>query len=41
MHILLAAAEIRTHEQQNYEILKTGAPAPAAMTPYGKLDNYT
>ena len=31
MHILLAAAEIRTHSLQNYEFEQTGAPATAAM----------
>ena len=30
MHILLAAAEIRTHSLQNYEFEQTGAPATAA-----------
>ena len=37
MHILLAAAEIRTHGLQNYEILETGALACAATTPGTKF----
>ena len=39
MHILLAAAEIRTHSLQNYEFEQTCAFATAATTSYSKFSS--
>ena len=41
MHILLAAAEIRTHSLQNYEFEETGASATAATKSCTISSNFT
>ena len=41
MGIFSVCGGIRTHDQQNYEILETGALAVAAMKSYIKVGHFT
>ena len=41
MGIFSVRGGIRTHDQQNYEILETGALAVAAMKSYSKVSHFT